>query len=135
MNVVFERNNILEQPKVSGSIVLNQLVHLTAIKTGSQMQLYINGVLQGTTLDANLSRGCSNRGNIIIGNSFRKDRGFDGVIDNIKIYKRVLTSAEIAISRHTLGQNNTVVGTVFYNQGMMVLGSVEIRRASCRERV
>jgi len=127
MNVVFERNNLLEQPKVSGSIVLNQLVHLTAIKTGSQMQLYINGVLQGTTLDTNLSRGCSNRGNIIIGNSFRKDRGFDGVIDNIKIYKRVLTSAEIAISRHTLGQNNTVVGTVFYNQGMMVLGSVASR--------
>lgn len=127
MNVVFERNNILEQPKVSGSIVLNQLVHLTAIKTGSQMQLYIDGVLQGTALDANLSRGCSNRGNIIIGNSFSKDRGFDGAIDNIKIYRRVLTSAEIAISRHTLGQNNTIVGTVFYNQGMMVLGSVASR--------
>lgn len=127
LEVVFERNNILEQPKVSGSIAINQLTHLTAIKTGSQMQLYIDGVLQGTTSDVTLGKGCSNRGNIMIGNSFLKDRGFDGIIDNVKIYRRVLTSAEIAISRHTLGQNNTIVGTVFYNQGMLVLGSVASR--------
>ena len=127
MEVVFERNNLLQQPKVSGSVTLNQLHHITAMKTGSQMQLYIDGVLQGTVADVAVNKGCSNRGNVLIGNSYNKDRGFDGLIDNIKLYKRTLTSAEISTSRHTLGYNDTVVGNAYYNQGMLVLSSVASR--------
>lgn len=127
MEVVFERNNLLEQPKVSGSVTLNQLHHITAMKTGSQMQLYIDGVLQGTVADVAVNKGCSNKGNVLIGNSYNKDRGFDGLIDNIKLYKRTLTSAEISTSRHTLGYNDTVVGNAYYNQGMLVLSSVASR--------
>jgi len=127
MEVVFERNNLLEQPKVSGSVTVNQLLHVTAMKTGSEMRLYIDGVLQGTVADVGVNRGCSNRGNIIIGNSYTKDRGFDGLIDNVKFYRRALTPSEISLSRHTLGYNDTVVGNVFYNQGMMVLSSVASR--------
>jgi hypothetical protein len=127
MEVVFERNNLLEQPKVSGSVTINQLQHITAMKTGSEMRLYVDGVLQGTIADVGVNRGCSNRGSIIIGNSFTKDRGFDGLIDNIKFYKRALTPSEVLLSRHTLGYNDTVVGNVFYTQGMMVLSSVGSR--------
>jgi hypothetical protein len=97
------------------------------MKTGSEMRLYVDGVLQGTIADVGVNRGCSNRGSIIIGNSFTKDRGFDGLIDNIKFYKRALTPSEVLLSRHTLGYNDTVVGNVFYTQGMMVLSSVGSR--------
>lgn len=126
-SVVFERDNLLEQVRVSGSISQNQLHHLTILKAGSNIQLYVDGVLAQSATDVVIDKGCSNRGPITIGNIHTLDRGFDGIIDNVKIYNKALSPTDIQLSYHTLGVNNTVVGNVFYNQGMMVLGAVPAR--------
>ena len=125
--VVFERDNLLQLAKVSGSITQNQLHHITAMKTGSELRMYVDGVLTNSTPDVTIVRGCSNKGNITIGNLFTQDRGFDGIIDNVKLYREALSPQDIQFSKHTLGVNNTIVGNVMYTHGMMVLGSIPSR--------
>ena len=126
--VVFERDNLVQRIRVSGSVQLGKLHHITVMKTGSQLNLYVDGTLSGSAADLSLVAGCSNTGPISIGNLYPlKNRGFDGTIDNVKIYKRALTSAEVSLSHHTLGHNSTIVGTILYNHGMMVLSGVPAR--------
>jgi hypothetical protein len=97
------------------------------------MRLYIDGALISSGSDVQINKGCSNSGPVTIGNLYTQDRGFDGVIDNVKIYNKALTTADIQLSHHTLGANNTTVGNIFYNQGMMVLGSVPARYMDIEE--
>lgn len=131
--VAFERDNLIQQVQITGSINQNQLHHLAVMKTGSQMRLYIDGVLISSGSDVSVVSGCSNKGPITIGNLYTQDRGFDGVIDNVKIYNKALSLGDIQLSYHTLGANDTVVGNVFYNQGMMVLGSIPGRYMDIEE--
>ena len=125
--VVFERDNLLQQARVSGSITQNKLHHITAMKTGSEIRLYVDGVLASSAPDVLISKGCSNKANITIGNLYTYDRGFDGFIDNVKMYKQALTLQDIQLSYHTLGVNNTTIGNIMYTHGMMVLGAVPAR--------
>jgi hypothetical protein len=125
--VVFERDNLLQQAKVSGSITQNKLHHITAMKTGSEIRLYVDGVLVSSAPDVLIGKGCSNKANITIGNLYTYDRGFDGFIDNVKMYKQALTPQDIQLSYHTLGVNNTTIGNIMYTHGMMVLGAVPAR--------
>ena len=125
--VVFERDNLLQQARVSGSITQNKLHHITAMKTGSEIRLYVDGVLASSAPDVLIGKGCSNKANITIGNLYTYDRGFDGFIDNVKMYKQALTPQDIQLSYHTLGVNNTTIGNIMYTHGMMVLGAVPAR--------
>jgi hypothetical protein len=125
--VVFERNALTDVVQVSGSLSQNQLHHVVAMRTGSQIQLYVDGVLTQTTQDVPRPSGCSNKSDIFIGNNVQADRGFDGMIDNVKIYPQALTDSDIQILHHTLGEGSTVVGNVFYNHGMLVLGAIPAR--------
>lgn len=125
--VVFERDNLFEQVRVSGSITQANLHHLTVMKTGSQLRLYVDGTLSGSIADLSEVQGCSNKGPITIGNLHTLDRGFDGVIDNVKIYNKALSPADVQLSYHTLGHNSTIIGTIMYNHGMMVLSGIPAR--------
>lgn len=125
--VVFERDNLLQQAKVSGSIIQNKLHHITAMKTGSEIRLYVDGVLASSAPDVSIGKGCSNKANITIGNLYTYNRGFDGIIDNVKMYKEALEPQDVQLSYHTLGVNNTIIGNVMYTHGMMILGAVPAR--------
>jgi len=126
--VVFERNALYEKVRlVSSTISLNQFTHVAAIKTGSNLQLWIDGVLDQTAADLSNPSDCVNYSNIYIGNSYDSTRGFDGAIDNIKLYKGALTAADVALSYNTNNVGNVVVGNVFYNNGMIVLSSINSR--------
>lgn len=83
------------------SIALNTWQHVTATWTGSvtatNIHLYVNGVLSdgaatngvGATRDDSASP-------IAIGNRpFDAARGFDGLIDDVRVYNRILTTTEI----------------------------------------
>jgi hypothetical protein len=63
----------------------------------------------------------SNKANIFVGNSYKKDEGFTGVISNVKIYKGALDQYERKLLINTCGAGNIYVGNVFYNHGMMTL--------------
>jgi len=66
---------------------------------------------------------CINPSYIYIGNSYTGANGFNGYIDNIKFFKKILTQADKDLLKVTMGVGNLNVGNVFYNHGMMTLTS------------
>ena len=60
---------------------------------------------------------------IYIGNSYNNTKGFNGYIDNVKIFRGLLTQEDKNLLKETLGVGNLVVGNAFYNHGMMTLTS------------
>ena len=129
----FKRDNLFDQAQVSGSLTLNQLHHVTCQLSASKLMMYIDNTLQTTGSDVINSAGCSNQSDLYMGNNVSGDRGFDGLIDNIKMYAGVMSDQDRFLSYHTLGRATTVVGNVFYNHGMMVLGSIISRYMDVKE--
>ena len=129
----FKRDNLFEQAEVSGSLTLNTLHHVTCQLSASKLMMYVDNVLQTTGSDVTDVAGCSNKSDIYIGNSVNQNRGFDGLIDNIKMYAGVLSDNERALSYNTLGRATVNIGNIFYNHGMMVLGSIVSRYMDIKE--
>jgi hypothetical protein len=77
----------------SSAAVLNGWNYVAFVITGTQWKLCLNGVWQ--EWDESTFPSSSNNP-LFIGNSPVGDRHFDGIIDDVRIYSRVLTSAEIA---------------------------------------
>jgi hypothetical protein len=79
---------------------LNTWTHLAATYDGSTQRLYVNGELAGSRPQAGsiaVSRGKLRIG----GNSIWDDEHFAGYIDEVRIYNRALTQAEIAADSKT----------------------------------
>ena len=66
---------------------------------------------------------CINPSYIYIGNSYDGTKGFNGYIDNIKFFKRVLSQEDKDLLKATMGVGNLIVGNAFYNHGMLTLTS------------
>lgn len=114
----------------SVSMSLNTLYHVTATRSGSTVTLHVNSAYEnsidmGTVVNCDIDS--RNLSNIFVGNSYKLDQGFNGTIDNIKIYNKHLDQNEVNILHHTLGVGNTHVGNAFYNQGMFTLTSIPSR--------
>jgi len=120
---------------LTSSLALNldELYHIVATQSGSLMSLHINSAVGNSINTANSTlsdRSCVNLANTFIGNNYSLDLGFDGFIDNVKIYNKYLDQTEINILHHTLGVGNVNVGNVFYNHGMMALTSIPSKYAT-----
>lgn len=125
---VFERVGPTQRSFITSSVSsVNNMYHIVAQKTGSTLQLWINGALAGSTSDVEEPTLCSNQSNIYIGNDHLAGRGFNGIIDDIKIYKGALTSNDINLLYHTYNVGNTYVGNAFYTNGMVTLTSNQSR--------
>lgn len=127
--VAFEKDTGSELLTVTSSATIeqNKLYHIAVSKTGSLVTLHVNSAFSCSINSGSytfLDKEASNLSNIYIGNSYQNDRGFNGVIDNIKIYREALNNTEVDILFHTVGVGNLFMGNVFYNHGMMVLGSI-----------
>jgi hypothetical protein len=109
--------------------------HVCGMYTGSLARVYVNGAQEGT--DAAVSAAFAATGNTIIGtakyNSVRTDYT-PGTIDEVRIYSRVLTSAEINAlylghqpgtfaATQTLTGSPTVSGDFTLASGYLDLGS------------
>lgn len=125
--VLFERDDLFNVAVVSGSLTQNQLHHVIAMKSGSNLYMYVDNTLTQTSADLEVASACSNKADINIGNLPTLERGFDGMIDNIKIYPSSLTTDDRSLLYHTLGRGTTIVGNAFYNHGMLVLSSITSR--------
>jgi hypothetical protein len=131
--IKFEKDNggtSLFSVSSSVSMSLNNLYQVAAVKSGSVVTLYVNGSDTNSITSGSINfdeKESSNKTAIYIGNLYNGTRGFDGVIDNVKIYKEALTQNEINILYHTMGVGNTHIGNVFYNNGMIVMGSIPAR--------
>lgn len=125
--VVFERDALVDRASVSGSLTQNSLHHVVAMRSGSQIKVYVDGLLSQTTQDIPQPSACSNKSDIYIGNDTSLARGFTGLIDNIKLYPKALTDNDIQLLYHTMGVGNAIVGNIFHNHGIMVLGAIPTR--------
>ena len=79
----------------NGAITYNTWNHVIVTRDASGVaNIYVNGVLSGS---ANQNSGTPTAGtqNVDIGNTIFQSRTWDGYIDDVRVYNRVLTAAEI----------------------------------------
>jgi hypothetical protein len=102
--------------------------HVIYQKTGSALQLYVNGILENTSTD-NLRDHPINTSNVFFGalnNTYAES--YSGSIDEVRVYNKGLTATEIAsltnrdYTTGSLYQTN-VAGNVFYRLGNIVVSS------------
>lgn len=80
---------------VNNSILDDQWHHFAATVMGTTMNVYLDGVLQGTNNFP--APPASNNRDLFIGKHYALGRYFHGLIDDIRIYNRALTDAEIIV--------------------------------------
>jgi hypothetical protein len=85
------------------AIPLNTWTHLATTYDGTNLRVYVNGVLAGTTAGSgsiNVANGALRIGG---NNSAPLGQGefYKGLIDEVRIYNRALTAAEIGIDMNT----------------------------------
>jgi hypothetical protein len=96
--IIWYVNNWAHGYIISSTIPLNEWTHVVGVYNGTltsnRLKLYINGVLnaQGATTDNQIVRTASN---LFVGDRGGADRGFIGVIDEVQVYNRALSLAEI----------------------------------------
>ncbi len=80
----------------SGSITARKWYRATAVYDGANMALYLNGLKIGTVAKTGSMVAAGNVG-CWIGNSPSSgySRGFNGIIDDLRVYDRALTTAEV----------------------------------------
>lgn len=104
---------------VSNLAVLNQWQHVAAVWNGSDLKLYLNGVLVGTTTGVTGASFKSLSSNPIhIGTNLSNEK-YTGNIDEIRIWSRALTAPEILNNMNCeLGASQTgLVAYYKFNQG------------------
>jgi hypothetical protein len=81
----------------SAPIQLNSWQHIVFVANGKQLKVYSNGILQSDTDNKNNEEFSNTDKHFIIGNGggYGKYYYFQGAIDDIKIYNRVLNNEEI----------------------------------------
>jgi hypothetical protein len=86
------------------SLATNVWYHAFGVYDGSYINLYLNGAFVGQTAVSNLNIG--NATNLRIGSGGGGSDAFDGLIDDVRVYNRALSAAEIAA---LYAQNETKV--------------------------
>ena len=80
----------------SGTVTVNQWVHVCAMVKGGGHQYYINGVAAGTGGTGSVLPGTTDTSVVNIGRTAEgANRSFAGLIDDVRIYNRGLTQQEI----------------------------------------
>jgi len=72
----------------------NEFHHIVFTKDGSELRLYIDGILDGTITDTTTSV-TSNDSECFVGKRGNNINHFKGIIDEIRIYDRAISEAEI----------------------------------------
>lgn len=97
--VMFSSNGFTTTPHAANSaLTIDQTwYHVAVTRTAASPALtnfYINGVLSGTA-DQSSGNPAAGTSNVYVGNSSDYGRGFDGTMDDLRIYNTVLSAAEI----------------------------------------
>jgi parallel beta-helix repeat protein len=90
--------------------------HVVGVRSGTAMSLYIDGVLENTaTSSGTIASGFTHVG----GHGFETARCFDGTIDDVRLYRAALTSAEVR--ERYAGSANQLNGIGFGATGLALL--------------
>jgi Concanavalin A-like lectin/glucanases superfamily len=99
IQVHFNAGNVnVQSPVATTTINLNTWYHLCAVKNGTTLTMYINGVQVATNTAANSAPTYTYQSKFgtLWFNSNGNYAPFNGALDEFRIYNRVLTAAEIA---------------------------------------
>ena len=125
--------------QITSSATTTSWTHIVCQKSGSFLQMYVNGTLHASAssvllIDTNspftASARIDNTSPLFIG-GFESDSNLSGVLDEIRIFNKSLTSTQVGYLADrseggTLLQTNHV-GNVFAKQGIAVISSPDYR--------
>ena len=125
--------------QITSSATMSNWTHVVCEKSGSWMNMYINGTLHVSESFAMFTPGfglsgsvrIDNESNLYIGGYSTSGSCFTGSLDEIRIYNKSLTTSEIGYLSDrseggTMLQTNHV-GNVFSKQGIIVISSPDYR--------
>jgi hypothetical protein len=111
----------------SSTAVSSSWNHVVCQKSGSYLQIYINGTLNQSVYQSIIDPAVSASIRIDNTNPIRFGTNFSGSLDEIRIYNKALTATEIGYlaDRHVTGSllQTNIVGNVFNKQGIAVISS------------
>ncbi len=92
---IFSNDGNTDALAAPGSVALNAWTHVCGTRdTNGTSNLYVNGNASGAPNQPG-GKPAIGTTSLYIGNRQQGDRGFDGMIDDLRIYNRVLTQSEI----------------------------------------
>lgn len=125
--------------QITSSVTMSNWTHIACEKSGSWMNMYVNGTLHASQSSNifNIGTGISssvridNQSNLHVGGYSTSGSCLTGVLDEIRVYNKSLTSSEIGyLADRTEGgtmlQTNHV-GNVFSKQGIVVISTPDYR--------
>lgn len=124
----------------SSAEVSSSWTHVVCQKTGSSIQMYIDGALHASTTSTlfntdnhplSASSRIDNLQNLSIGGYGIADSNLQGQLDEIRIYNKALTATEVGyLADHTEGgafSQTPVIGNIFEKQGLGVISTIDYR--------
>jgi len=125
-SIRFRQSSELETAFVTSSALTpNSWYHVVCQKTGSNYQIWLNGALNASS-SAFVSNKILNNNNFYIGDDGTGTKCLSGSLDEIRIYKKGLTSNQInslydnSFETGSAYQTNRI-GNIFYKKGIVVV--------------
>ena len=98
----------------------NRQPHITCRASSSQMQIFVDGILTGTSGSDNSINQTQNTANLYIGNKGGKTNHFTGSLSQINIFNRALTDVQVE-NHFKSSDGSPYVGNIFYSSGMVAI--------------
>ena len=126
--------------QITSSTAMTSWKHVVCQKSGSSLQLYVDGTLQSSITNALLintmspfsaSARIDNTSNLFIGGFNTQSSNLQGVLDEVRIFNKSLTTSNIS-SLKDRSEGGTFlqtgnVGNVFSKQGVVIVSSPDYR--------
>ncbi len=98
----------------------NRQPHITCRASSSQMQIFVDGILTGTSGSDNSINQTQNTANLYIGNKGGKTNHFTGSLSQINIFNRALTDVQVE-NHFKSSDGSPYVGNIFYSSGIVAI--------------
>jgi hypothetical protein len=122
------RCDVTNTPTITSVTQINdaQQHHICFNKTGSRLELWIDGTLEGFTTDTTNENTHNNAILTLASNGYDNGTGLSGSLDEVRFYSRGISPTEISSLSNMdyvtgSAYNTAIVGNVFYPQGTMVI--------------
>lgn len=117
--------NTLRNVSTGYSVTGSSYQHILCQKSGSLMQVYLNGVLQASG-SSDVNGSVTNKCDILVGAYDKSSGMYCGNVDEVRFYKTALTTSEIVSLANTSSFSDGVyqtsqIGNAIYKNGVVVV--------------
>ncbi|MCW1146602.1 LamG-like jellyroll fold domain-containing protein, partial [Flavobacterium lacisediminis] len=120
---------IFKNVSANNAVVLNTWQHVAGVWNGSDLKIYINGVLAGTTTGVTESSFVTTTNNLMIGNNqAASPERFTGSIDEVRIWSAPRTIEQVNGSKNCelAGTESGLIAYYKFNQGFDASNNVAV---------